>query len=390
MILNENFDKLGKGYIFARVSQRLKAYDQNKLFKLGIGDGILPLSRPCVNALIKASSQMSKKSTFKGYPPAYGYEFLKQSIKDYYIKMGAQIETDSIFITDGAKSGLASILELFGKVTAVINLPSYPAYVSANILRGNKIQFLNADESNNFLPTPDGLPNQSHLIYICSPDNPTGQVYPKTLLEKWVDYANRTGSVIIFDGAYSRYVTNDAPKSIFEIQGAKTCAIEVNSFSKFACFTGMRCGWIIIDEAVNFNGKSLQSNFRSRQDALFNGVSYPVQWCANAVFTEKGEREAQKTVDYYLKNARKIKAVLKNNGVSVLDKTNSPYVWFRCPNNLTDQEFFDYLLDNFMLVGTPGSGFGESCNHYFRLSAFCDKSKLNLAMERLDVALKQL
>ena len=390
MSINNNFERLGSEYIFAKVSKKLKTVDKNGLIKLGIGDGVLPLPKPLVKSAAIAARDMGKTKTFKGYPPASGYGFLKTAIKDYYRRIGADISEDSIFVNDGAKSGLASILDLFDNITAVINVPSYPAYLSANIIRGNKIHHLYANAQNNYLPTPDGLKLENCLIYICSPDNPTGQVYGRDLLKTWVDFANKTNSIILFDSAYSRYVTTNAPKSIFEIPGAKSCAIEVNSFSKFACFTGLRCGFVIIDEALTFCGKSLNKLFAARQDALFNGVSYITQKCAAAVFTKKGECAAQKTVDYYLDNARQLKAVLKGGGVKVLDTTNSPYIWFECPNGLSGEAFFDYLLDNYKIVGTPGGGFGKDCKNYFRLSGFCTKKDLSLAKTRLQKALKSL
>ena len=389
MKVNENYKNIAQSYLFSTIAKKVNDYTQThadkKIIKLGIGDVTLPLCKCVVKALKDASDEMGIKETFKGYGPEQGYEFLKTSIQQYYKGHGVDLQNNEIFISDGAKSDLGNILDLFDKDnTVLVPDPVYPVYVDTNIMNGRKIVYINANADNEFLPLPDEN-IKADIIYICSPNNPTGAVYNKEQLKKWVDYANNNNAVILFDSAYECFITDEnLPRSIYEIEGATTCAIEFCSFSKMAGFTGTRCGWTIVPSSLIFEDMSLNKMWLRRQTTKFNGVPYIVQKGAQAVFTPDGQKEIQENLNYYKENAKLISDVLKKHNIWHIGGKHSPYIWLKCPNNMKSWEFFDYLLENVQIVGTPGSGFGNNGEGYFRLTSFGSKENTKEAVERLD------
>ena len=332
---------------------------------------------------------MGKAETFRGYGPEQGYGFLKSAIKAYYEEKGVTLFEDDIFISDGAKSDLGNILDIFDKDnTALVPDPVYPVYVDTNIMIGRNVKFMNASEENGFLPLPDDSV-KADIIYLCSPNNPTGAVYTKEQLEKWVAYALKNNAVILFDSAYEAFVQDKKlPRSIYEIADAKKCAIEFCSFSKTAGFTGTRCGYTVVPSELVFEGKSLNKMWLRRQTTKFNGVPYIVQKGAAAVFTADGRAQIKENIDYYLGNAKIMADTLKELGIWFVGGENSPYIWLKCPNNMKSWDFFDYLLDNIQVVGTPGSGFGTNGEGFFRLTAFGSRENTKKAMERLKTLIK--
>ena len=361
MKVNKNYQNIAQSYLFSTIAKKVSEYinlhPDKKIIKLGIGDVTLPLCNSVVNALKEASDEMGVKETFRGYGPEQGYEFLKSSIQKYYKGHGVELENDEIFISDGAKSDLGNILDLFDKDnTVLVPDPVYPVYVDTNTMNGRKIVYINANADNEFLPLPDEN-IKADIIYICSPNNPTGAVYDKDQLKKWVDYANKNNAVILFDSAYECFITDEnLPRSIYEIEGAKTCAIEFCSFSKMAGFTGTRCGWTVVPNSLIFEDMSLNKMWLRRQTTKFNGVPYIVQKGAQAVFTPEGQKEIAQNLNYYKENAKLISDVMKKHNIWHIGGKHSPYIWLRCPNNMKSWEFFDYLLENVQIVGTPGSG----------------------------------
>jgi len=391
MNINTNYQNISDSYLFSTIAKKVNEFTQKnpekKVIKLGIGDVTLPLCKVVVNALKKASDEMGVKETFHGYGPEQGYEFLKNAVKDYYNGHGVELDADEIFISDGAKSDLGNILDLFAKDnTVLVPDPVYPVYVDTNTMAGRKIVYINANAQNDFLPLPDESIN-ADIIYICSPNNPTGAVYDKVQLKKWVDYANKNNAVILFDSAYECFITDsELPRSIYEIEGAKTCAIEFCSLSKMAGFTGTRCGWTVVPKSLNEG--LLNKMWLRRQTTKFNGVPYIIQRGAEAVFTEEGQKEIQENLNYYKENAKIISDCLKKHNIWHIGGKHSPYIWLKCPNNMTSWEFFDYLLENVQIVGTPGSGFGTNGEGYFRLTSFGSRENTQEAVERLDKFLK--
>lgn len=389
MKVNKNYQNIAQSYLFSTIAKKVNeytiAYPDKKIIKLGIGDVTLPLCESVVMALKNASNEMGVKETFKGYGPEQGYEFLKNSIKNYYNGHGVDLENDEIFISDGAKSDLGNILDLFDKDnTVLVPDPVYPVYVDTNIMNGRKIVYINANAENEFLPLPDES-IKADIIYICSPNNPTGAVYNKEQLKIWVDYATKNNAVILFDSAYECFITDEnLPRSIYEIEGAKACAIEFCSFSKMAGFTGTRCGWTVVPNSLIFDDMSLNKMWLRRQTTKFNGVPYIVQKGAQAVFTPEGQKEIQANLNYYKENAKLISNVLKKHNIWHIGGKHSPYIWLRCPNNMKSWEFFDYLLENVQIVGTPGSGFGKNGEGYFRLTSFGSRENTKEAVDRLD------
>jgi len=389
MKVNKNYQNIAQSYLFSTIAKKVaeytKANPDKKIIKLGIGDVTLPLCEYVVKALKDASDEMGVKETFKGYGPEQGYEFLKASIQQYYKSHNVDLDNDEIFISDGAKSDLGNILDLFDKDnTVLVPDPVYPVYVDTNTMQGRKIVYINANAENEFLPLPDEN-IKADIIYICSPNNPTGAVYNKEQLKKWVDYANENNAVILFDSAYECFITDtNLPRSIYEIEGAKTCAIEFCSFSKMAGFTGTRCGWTVVPNNLIFEDMSLNKMWLRRQTTKFNGVPYIVQKGAQAVFTPNGQKEIQQNLNYYKENAKLISDVLKKHNIWHIGGKHSPYIWLRCPNNMKSWEFFDYLLENVQIVGTPGSGFGTNGEGYFRLTSFGSRENTKEAVERLD------
>lgn len=389
MKVNKNYQNIAQSYLFSTIAKKVSEYinlhPDKKIIKLGIGDVTLPLCNSVVNALKEASDEMGVKETFRGYGPEQGYEFLKSSIQKYYKGHGVELENDEIFISDGAKSDLGNILDLFDKDnTVLVPDPVYPVYVDTNTMNGRKIVYINANANNEFLPLPDEN-IKADIIYICSPNNPTGAVYDKDQLKKWVDYANKNNAVILFDSAYECFITDEnLPRSIYEIEGAKTCAIEFCSFSKMAGFTGTRCGWTVVPNSLIFEDMSLNKMWLRRQTTKFNGVPYIVQKGAQAVFTPEGQKEIAQNLNYYKENAKLISDVLEKHNIWHIGGKHSPYIWLRCPNNMKSWEFFDYLLENVQIVGTPGSGFGNNGEGYFRLTSFGSRENTQEAVERLD------
>ena len=333
---------------------------------------------------------MAVKETFKGYGPEQGYGFLKKSLKDYYAEKGVELEEDEIFVSDGAKSDLGNILDIFSKDNKVlVPDPVYPVYVDTNTMDGREIIYLQANSENNFLPMPDDSVD-ADLIYICSPNNPTGAAYNREQLKVWVDYANKKNAVILFDAAYEFFITDkDLPASIYEIEGAKTCAIEFCSFSKTAGFTGTRCGYTVVPMALERDGHKLNKFWLRRQTTKFNGVSYIVQKAAAAVFTPEGKKQIKENVDYYRENAKTITDTLDKLGIWYCGGKNSPYIWLKCPNGMGSWEFFDELLTKANVVGTPGEGFGECGKGYFRLTSFSTHENTKEAMRRFEELLSK-
>ena len=392
MELNSNFKNLSENYLFAEVADRTKAYaaahPDKSIIKLGIGDITLPLAPAVIAAMHEAVDDMSKRETFKGYGPSEGYEFLRVSVKNYYESFGVQVGEDEIFISDGTKSDLGNILDLFSKDnTALICDPVYPVYVDTNIMAGRKIIFAAACEENGFLPMPDHS-KRADLIYICSPNNPTGAAYSKAQLKEWVDYAISTGAVILYDAAYGCFIEDEnKARSIFSIEGAKKCAIEFCSLSKLAGFTGTRCGYAVVPKGIERDNLNLNKMWRRRQATKFNGVSYIVQRGAAAVFTEEGMSQIRSNIAIYKHNAKLIAELLDRLNIWYTGGKNSPYIWLKCPFGLKSWEFFDYLLNNAQVVGTPGAGFGNSGEGFFRLTAFGSTAATKEAIQRIEAVL---
>lgn len=391
MKTNTNYQNIADSYLFSTVAKKVNEfaakYPNKKIIKLGIGDVTLPLCKEVVKALKNASEEMGIKESFHGYGPEQGYEFLKTKLQKYYETHGVKLDNDEIFISDGAKSDLGNILDLFAvDNTVLVPDPVYPVYVDTNIMAGRKVVYIDANADNNFLPLPDKS-IKADIIYICSPNNPTGAVYNKEQLKAWVDYAKENKSVILFDAAYECFITDEElPRSIFEIEGAKSCAIEFCSFSKMAGFTGTRCGWTVVPKELE-NGL-LNKMWLRRQTTKFNGVPYIVQRGAEAVFSEVGQKEIQENLNYYKENAKIISDVLKKHNIWHIGGQHSPYIWLKCPNNMKSWEFFDYLLENIQVVGTPGSGFGRNGEGYFRLTSFGSRENTQEAVERMDKLFK--
>lgn len=388
MKLNKNYSRLAQSYLFSAIAKKVNEYTAEnpsaEIIRLGIGDVTLPLAPAVVDALENASREMGVRETFRGYGPEQGYDFLKVSIAQYYAKKGVSLENDEIFISDGAKSDLGNILDLFDNDnTVLVPDPVYPVYVDTNIMAGRKIVYLNANESNGFLPLPDaGV--KADIIYICSPNNPTGAVYTKEQLSKWVDYALDCGAVILFDAAYEAFVRDGSlPTSIYQIPGAKRCAVEFCSFSKTAGFTGTRCGYTVVPNELVFDGMSLNKMWLRRQTTKFNGVPYIIQKGAAAVFTDEGQKQIKENLDCYIQNARVISDAFDKLGIWYTGGKNSPYIWLKCPNGMGSWEYFDFLLKNAGVVGTPGEGFGKNGEGFFRLTAFNTHENTIKAVEKI-------
>ncbi len=394
MNYNLNFNDIGESYLFAEVANRVAAYSKahpdKKILKLGIGDVTLPLAPAVISALHSAVDDMSKSETFKGYGPYEGYGFLRESIQNYYKENGVSVALSEIFVSDGAKSDLGNILDIFSKENVVlVPDPVYPVYVDTNVMAGRKVIYADATEQNGFLPMPDYKIN-CDVIYICSPNNPTGAAYTRSQLKEWVDYANKNGAVILFDAAYECFITdNSLARSIFEIEGAKTCAIEFCSFSKIAGFTGTRCGYTVIPHALEKDGMNANKLWLRRQSTKFNGVPYIVQKGAAAVFTKEGMSQIKANLDYYRQNAKLIADCMDELGIWYTGGKNSPYIWLKCPYGLKSWEFFDKLLNEVQVVGTPGAGFGNNGEGYFRLTAFGSKEVTAQAVERIKKLLQR-
>lgn len=388
MQLNEHYRNLEESYLFTRIGRLVAAYGQEhpeaEIIRLGIGDVTRPLVPAVVEALHRAVAEMGDAATFRGYGDEQGYGFLREAIAGYYQGKGVSLNPDEIFVSDGAKSDLGNILDLFGtdNVVAIPN-PVYPVYLDTNIMAGRKVVFLEANEENDFLPMPGKM--QADIIYLCSPNNPTGAVYTRSQLEQWVAYALDHGSVILFDAAYEAFITDpDLPSSIYQIPGAKSCAIEFCSLSKTAGFTGTRCGYTVVPAELIREEVSLRKWWLRRQTTKFNGVSYIVQRGAEAVFSPTGQEQIQESLKVYRENARILRTALEKQGVACWGGIHSPYIWLKCPDGMDSWQYFDALLHRCQLVGTPGCGFGSCGEGYFRLTAFNTTENTRRAVERLE------
>lgn len=392
--LNENYLNLKQSYLFSEVAHRVAAYQEahpdKKVIRLGIGDVTLPIGGDVIRAMHEGVDDQASAATFKGYGPEQGYAFVRDAVVDYYRRNGVSIEAGEVFVSDGAKSDTGNITDLFAQDNVIlIPDPVYPVYVDTNIMNGRKITYIDANAENNFLPMPDRNLH-ADIIYICSPNNPTGAAYNKEQLKEWVDYALANDAIILYDSAYECFITDESlPRSIFAIEGAKKCAIEFCSLSKTAGFTGTRCGYTIVPKDLKFtasNGTEMSMNamWNRRQTTKFNGVSYIVQKGAAAVFTEEGMAQCRENIKYYQENARIIAQTLDKKNVRYFGGINSPYIWFECPLGMESWDFFDYMLDKIQVVGTPGAGFGNNGKNFFRLTAFGSKENTIEAMERFE------
>ena len=396
MKLNKHYSELNESYLFSTIAHKVAAYQKanpdKDIIRLGIGDVTLPLAKSVTDAMLKAVEEQGKKETFHGYIPSeQGYEFLRSAIQKYYAGHGVELDMAEIFVSDGAKSDLGNLLDLFDvDNTVLVPDPVYPVYVDDNVMAGRKILYMSASAENNFLPMPDDNVH-ADIVYLCSPNNPTGATYTVDQLKEWVRWAKANNALILFDAAYECFVSEPGlARSIYEVEGAKDCAVEVCSFSKIAGFTGTRCGYTVVPKELEREGMNINKLWLRRQTTKFNGVPYVVQRAAAAVFTESGMAEIQQNLDYYRKNAKVIADALDECGVWYCGGKNSPYIWLRCPGSMKSWEFFDWLLENCGVVGTPGVGFGECGEGYFRLTAFGDAEKTKMAAERIKTAIKAL
>jgi len=384
--INHNFDNLIPSYLFADVAKRVNNFMQTnpdrRVIKLGIGDVTLPLAPVVVDAMKKGCDELGVKETFKGYPDYEGYLFAREAVSNYYKSFGVEISADEILINDGAKSDASNIGDIFSENNVVlVTDPVYPVYVDSNIMGGRKIIYASCNEDNGFCATPDKSVH-ADMIYLCSPNNPTGACLTKEQLKAWIDYAIENQAVIIYDAAYEAFVTEEGiPRSIFEVEGARQCAIEMCSLSKTAGFTGTRCGYTVIPKELTVDGVNLYKLWYRRLSTKFNGVSYPVQCGLKAVFSEEGLKQIKKNISYYQENAKIIAKTMDECGIKYTGGINSPYIWFKCPNNMGSWDFFDYMLNEIGVVGTPGEGFGENGKGWFRLTAFGDRQNTIDAME---------
>ncbi|MGN0803953.1 MAG: LL-diaminopimelate aminotransferase [Candidatus Coproplasma sp.] len=388
MKYNTNFNNIAQNYLFAEVADRSSAYasahPDKKVLKLGIGDVTLPLAPAVIEAMHKGVEEMAKKETFKGYGPYEGYDFLRSAIKGYYKEFGVEIGMDEIFVSDGAKSDLGNILDIFGTDnTVLVPDPVYPVYVDTNTMAGRKVIFSNATKENGFLPMPD-YSVDCDIIYICSPNNPTGAAYSVEQLKEWVKYALEKKAVILYDSAYESFITEKGlARSIFEVEGARECAIEFYSFSKIAGFTGVRCGCTIIPKELGSDGMNANKLWYRRQATKYNGTTYIIQCGASAVFSKEGMAQIKQNIAYYQNNANIIASCMEDLGIWFTGGKNSPYIWLKCPNNMGSWEFFDLLLNEAQVVGTPGAGFGKNGEGFLRLTAFGSEETTKEAVARI-------
>lgn len=396
MRINANYRNIKDSYLFSTIGKKVSAFTaahpEADVIRLGIGDVTRPLSPAVVEAMTNAARELGTPEGFHGYIPSeQGYSFLREAIAGYYAGHGVTLSPDEIFISDGAKSDLGNLLDLFdADNTVLIPDPVYPAYVDANVMAGRRVVYCDATVENGFLPLPDDSV-RADLIYICSPNNPTGAVYGREGLKKWVDYALKNDAVLLFDAAYEAFIGDPAlPRSIYEIEGAKRCAIEVCSFSKMAGFTGTRCGWTVVPEALVREGMSLNRMWMRRQTTKYNGTPYVIHRAAEAVFTDEGYRQCMESIAYYKENARIMADTLDKLGIFYTGGVNSPYIWLRCPGGLDSWTFFDKLLEQANVVGTPGEGFGANGEGFFRLTAFNTREKTAEAMQRFECLARSL
>ena len=385
---NMNYSNLKNSYLFYNIAEKITAYSKmysfKHIYKLGIGDVSLPLCSAVISALHSAVDEMAEKETFQGYVDECGAPFLREAIAEHYKKRGVFLKTDEVFVSSGASDELGDILDLFDKGnSALVIEPAYPAYLDANIIEGREIIRFNSSEKDGFAPYPDEK-IKADIIYICSPNNPTGAVFTKDKLKAWVDYANKNESLILFDAAYEAFIEDeDIPHSIFEIEGVRTCAIEICSLSKTAGFTGTRVGYTVIPAELERNGMSLNAMWVRNRTTKTNGISYILQKGAAAVFTDEGQRQIKDNIKVYKNNAKVIMNALDSVNIEYCGGKNAPYIWLKCPNKMKSWEFFDLLLNEIQVVGTPGAGFGENGEGYFRLTAFGDTADTAEASKRI-------
>ena len=385
---NKYYSELKDSYLFYNIAQKTKAYVEQhpgtKLLRMGIGDVSLPLCDAVIRALHEAVDDQASKSSFHGYMPECGASFLREKIAEHYEKRGVSLSADEVFVSSGASDELGDILDLFERSSSALVIePAYPAYVDANVMAGRKIVHLSSSEENSFLPEPSE-DIKADLLYICSPNNPTGAVFSREQLQVWVDFANENGSLILFDAAYEAFIEDETlPHSIFELDGAKTCAIEICSLSKTAGFTGTRLGYTVIPKALKRNGMNLNEMWVRNRTTKTNGVSYIIQKGGAAVFTEEGQRQIHENIQIYKRNAKILMKALDQIGMWYCGGKNAPYIWMRCPRGMKSWEFFDYLLHKIQVVGTPGEGFGAAGEGYFRFSTFGSPEDTKEAAERI-------
>ena len=384
---NMNYANLKDSYLFFRIAQKTKKYLEDnpdkRLLRLGIGDVSLPLCSEVIKALHDGVNDQATKENFHGYMPECGATFLRETIAKYYLNRGVNLESDEVFVSSGASDELGDILDLFDRSsTALVIEPAYPAYVDANIMAGRTIVHLDSNRENGFLPKPNKNV-KADILYICSPNNPTGAVFSKEQLKEWVDFANENGSVILFDAAYEAFIEDDLPHSIFEIDGARTCAVEICSLSKTAGFTGTRLGYTVIPKTLERNGMNFNAMWVRNRTTKTNGVSYIIQKGGAAVFTPEGQKQIHENITVYKNNAKCIMQALDELGIWYTGGKNAPYIWMKCPNGLGSWEFFDLLLNEIQVVGTPGEGFGKCGEGYFRFSTFGNVEDTKEAAKRI-------
>lgn len=394
--INENYLKLPQNYLFTEIARRVKIFQSEnpnaEIIKLGIGDVTQPLPKVCLDAMNKAVAEMGNAETFRGYGPEQGYLFLREKIAEWnYKKRGLNVSAEEIFISDGSKCDCGNIQEIFSLDSKIaVADPVYPVYLDSNIMAGRtEIIYLPCTAENNFSPAPPA--EKVDLIYLCSPNNPTGTTLDKAALANWIDYAKKNDAVILYDAAYAAYITEkNIPRSIYEIDGARDVAIEFRSFSKTAGFTGTRCGYVVIPEnlcGTTSSGEKipLKNLWLRRQSTKFNGTAYIIQRGAAAIYSDEGQAQIKTLIDYYMTNAKIIRAGLTAAGFTVYGGINAPYIWLKTPNNLSSWNFFDELLKKYKIVGTPGAGFGNCGEGFFRLTSFGSRENTLAAMERLGV-----
>ena len=386
--VNRNYEKLQDSYLFAGIADRVNAYrsvhPDRKVLRLGIGDVTQPLCPSVIAAIHAAAEEQSRAETFHGYMPECGDPALRNAVKEYYRRRNVILDAKEVFISSGASDELGDLLHLFdSSLEVILPEPAYPAYADANIMDGRTIHFIETSLADGFTPDPPAKPVTA-LIYICSPNNPTGAVFSEEQLKKWVHYANETESVILFDAAYEAFITETGiPRSIYEIKGARTCAIEISSLSKTAGFTGTRCGYTVIPEALKRDGRSLNEMWVRNRTTRTNGVSFILQRAALAVFSEQGQKEIRETLSIYRRNAEVFMAALNRAGLAYTGGVNAPYIWMKCPHGLSGWETFDLLLEKAQIVGTPGEGFGRCGEGFFRFSMFADPEDILEAGRRI-------
>ena len=364
--INEGFLGLKDNYLFSEVARRVRDYvsvhpeEAKRLIRLGIGDVTLPLAPCVVAAARRATAEMGESETFRGYAPERGYAFLLEAVARRYASLGVSLDEDEIFISDGAKSDAGNIADILGDSPVYIPDPVYPVYADSSIIAGRRIRMIEGNRENLFLPMPDGIAESGAVFFICSPNNPTGAVYSRKQLEKWVDFARDTGSLIIYDSAYESFIDGDFPHSIYEIDGAKQCAVEICSLSKSAGFTGMRCAWTVVPSGLSAGDVSLNALWARRQATKFNGVAYIIQRAAEAALSDEGRTQCAEAIRIYKENAHILSAPLDEKGIFYTGGRSSPYIWMRCPGGMRSWDFFDLLLEKAQIVGTPGEGFGSA------------------------------